>query len=88
MRTLMKSLLALREQAVPYLTPVVTQLIERLKLAVKSPSKPVYNHYIFESLSVAISIVCKVTPAAVAAFEDLLFPVFQEVLTQDVQGKT
>ncbi|KAK2727938.1 exportin-2-like [Artemia franciscana] len=84
-RTLSKSLLALREQAVPYLTPVVTQLIERLKLAVKSPSKPVYNHYIFESLSVAISIVCKVTPAAVDAFEDLLFPVFQEVLTQDVQ---
>lgn len=32
-------------------------------------------------------IICKSNPAAVDSFEDALFPIFQEILQQEVQGE-
>lgn len=32
-------------------------------------------------------IVCKTNPVAVNSFEEALFPIFQLILSQDVQGK-
>lgn len=60
---------------------VVTQ-----KSAFQNPSKPHFNHYLFESLCLSIRITCKANPAAVGSFEDALFPVFTEILQNDVQG--
>lgn len=53
----------------------------------QNPSKPHFNHYLFETLCVAIKITCRVNPEAVATFEQGLFPPFQDILQQDVQGK-
>lgn len=52
----------------------------------QNPSKPDFNHYLFETLSISIKIVCKSNISAVSHFEDALFPVFQEILQRDVQG--
>ena len=60
------------------------KLTEILTMVSKNPSKPHFNHYLFETLSLAIKIVCKAEPAAVNSFEEALFPVFQGILQQDV----
>jgi len=62
--------------------PVLTQ---KLQVAAKNPTKPHFNHYLFEALSLSIRIVCTSQPTAVGNFETVLFPIFQEILTQDVQ---
>jgi len=52
----------------------------------QNPSKPHFNHYLFEALCVAIRITCKDNKEAVTSFEGGLFAPFQEILQQDVQG--
>lgn len=54
--------------------------------SVQNPSKPNFNHFLFESICIVISTTCKMNPAAVSGFEDGLFPPFQAILQQDVQG--
>lgn len=53
----------------------------------QNPSKPHFNHYLFESLCLSIRITCKANPATVGSFEEALFPVFTEILQNDVQGE-
>lgn len=53
----------------------------------QNPSKPHFNHYMFESICLSIRITCKANPEAVGSFEEALFLVFTEILQNDVQGK-
>ena len=53
----------------------------------QNPSKPHFNHYMFEAICLSIRITCKSNPAAVVNFEEALFLVFTEILQNDVQGK-
>lgn len=85
MKCVMRSFNTLKTAVMPYLAELLPNLTQKLALAAKNPTKPHYNHYLFESLSISIRIVCKEQPAAVANFEEALFPVFQEILVQDVQ---
>jgi len=85
MKCIMRSFSTLQSSVIPYLSTLLTALTQKLQQAAKNPTKPHYNHYLFESLSLSIRIVCKEQPAAVANFEAVLFPVFQEILQQDVQ---
>ena len=52
----------------------------------QNPSKPHFNHYLFEALCLSIRITCKASPSTVNSFEEALFPVFTEILQNDVQG--
>lgn len=52
----------------------------------QNPSKPHFNHYLFETFSLAIRIVCRNNKNAVLSFEEALFPVFENILQQDIQG--
>ena len=85
MKCVMRSFSTLQESVIPFLAQLLPELTEKLKQAAKNPSKPHYNHYLFESLSLSIRIVCKSQPEAVGNFESVLFPVFQDILQQDVQ---
>ena len=85
MKAVMRSFSALQEAVVPYLAQLLPPLTSKLTQAAKNPTRPHYNHYLFESLSLSIRIVCKTNPAAVANFEQVLFPVFEEILKTDVQ---
>lgn len=53
----------------------------------QNPSKPHFNHYMFESICLSIRITCKANPEAVGSFEEALFLVFTEILQNDVQGE-
>jgi exportin-2 (importin alpha re-exporter) len=64
--------------------PFVQVLLEKVKqLVIKvssNPTNPQFNHYLFEIIACLISNICPSTPAAVSAFEQSLFPVFEQML--------
>ena len=69
MKAVMRSFSALQEAVVPYLAHLLPPLTTKLTQAAKNPTRPHYNHYLFESLSLSIRIVCKSNQAAVQSFE-------------------
>ncbi|TWW62129.1 Exportin-2 [Takifugu flavidus] len=85
MKAIMRSFSLLQDSIVPYIPTLIGQLTHKLLLVSKNPSKPHFNHYLFESLCLSIRITCKANPATVGSFEDALFPVFTEILQNDVQ---
>ncbi|KAK2193331.1 hypothetical protein NP493_15g03058 [Ridgeia piscesae] len=85
MKAIMRSFSLLQTAIIPYISVLVTKLTQKLVAVSKNPSKPHFNHYLFESICVAIRITCLTSPQAVSSFEEGLFPPFQDVLQQDVQ---
>ncbi|KAL0811832.1 hypothetical protein ABMA28_009260 [Loxostege sticticalis] len=85
MKAILRTLSCLQDAALPYLGEALPKLAHMLSVVAKNPSKPHFNHYLFETLSLAVSLVTKSNPNAISAFEDALFPIFQEILQNDVQ---
>lgn len=85
MKCIMRSCSCLQEAAIPHLATLLPRLTEIVQTAAKNPSKPHFNHFMFETLALSIRIVCQVNPAQVSTFESTLFPIFQHILQQDVQ---
>jgi exportin-2 (importin alpha re-exporter) len=85
MKAIMRSFSTLQERVIPYLQTTLPKLTQKLQAVAKNPSKPHFNHYLFETISLAIKIVCKNEASAVTSFEEILFPIFQGILQQDVQ---
>jgi exportin-2 (importin alpha re-exporter) len=84
MKTIMRTLSCLQESVVPLMPVMLPKLLEILVAVAKNPSKPFFNHYMFESLCLCIRIMCRVSPESVSQFEAFLFPVFQNILAGDV----
>uniref|UniRef100_A0A669D6U9 Exportin-2 n=1 Tax=Oreochromis niloticus TaxID=8128 RepID=A0A669D6U9_ORENI len=85
MKAIMRSFSLLQESIVPYIPTLIGQLTHKLLQVSKNPSKPHFNHYLFESLCLSVRITCKANPTTVSSFEEALFPVFTEILQNDVQ---
>jgi len=85
MKAVMRSFSILQEAIIPFVGTLVTKITEKIIAVSKNPSKPHFNHYLFESICVAIRITCKADASAVSSFEAGLFPPFQEILQLDVQ---
>ncbi|KAF2896616.1 hypothetical protein ILUMI_09559 [Ignelater luminosus] len=85
MKAIMRSFSTLQERILPYLSVLLPKLTEKLQFVAKNPSKPHFNHFLFETFSLSIRIVCRSNPSAVRSFEDILFPIFQGILQQDIQ---
>ncbi|XP_050045911.2 exportin-2 [Dermacentor andersoni] len=85
MKAVMRTFSLLQESVLPYLSQLLPMLTAKLVQASKNPSKPHFNHFLFETLSLSIRIACGKDPLAVTGFESSLFPVFQDILQQDVQ---
>ena len=83
-RLLMRVCMVLGEQVVPYLDAIIHKLIGLLTAISKNPSKPHFNHYLFETFGVLIRSTCAVQPQLIEKFESSLFPVFNYVLEQDI----
>ena len=84
MKAIMRSFGILQEVVVPFLADLLPKLTEKLAIVSRNPSRPNFNHYLFEIFALSIKIVCKTNPVAVASFEEALFPIFQGILQQDV----
>ncbi|XP_058804999.1 exportin-2 [Phymastichus coffea] len=85
MRAIMNCFVVLRGAIVPFLAELLPKLTQKIAVVARNPSRPNFNHYLFETLSISIKIVCKSNPAAIASFEQALFPTFQGILVQDIQ---
>uniref|UniRef100_A0A3Q0SLW7 Exportin-2 n=1 Tax=Amphilophus citrinellus TaxID=61819 RepID=A0A3Q0SLW7_AMPCI len=85
MKAIMRSFSLLQDSIVPYIPTLIGQLTHKLLQVSKNPSKPHFNHYLFESLCLSVRITCKANPTTVSSFEEALFPVFTEILQNDVQ---
>ncbi|XP_031553352.1 exportin-2-like [Actinia tenebrosa] len=84
MKAIMRTLSLLQETILPFLDPVLLKISEKLVLVAKNPSKPHFNHYLFESICCMVRTTCASNPQLVAKFELALFPIFQEILSNDV----
>ncbi|XP_049879838.1 exportin-2 [Pectinophora gossypiella] len=85
MKAILRTLACLQEAGLSFLGEALPKLAQMLAVVAKNPCKPHFNHYLFETLSLAVSLVTKSNPNAITAFEDALFPIFQEILQNDVQ---
>ncbi|RXG60395.1 hypothetical protein Avbf_15066 [Armadillidium vulgare] len=65
---------------------LVPQLVIKLQAVAKNPEKPHYVHFLFESLSIVIKVVCQSFQSAVGEFDRNLFPIFQEILQNEVDS--
>ncbi|ORZ34475.1 Cse1-domain-containing protein [Catenaria anguillulae PL171] len=70
---------------------VMTVVMHGLNLAVTNPANPKFHHNAFECISMLVRQVCSggprtpANPAAVSQFESFLLPVFQPLITNDVE---
>lgn len=85
MKALMRTLWLLQGEVVCHVGIIISNLKEKLLAVSKNPSKPNFNHYLFECICIMITITCKQRPEAVSSFEEVLLPPFQTILNQDVQ---
>ncbi|KAH9496808.1 Exportin-2 [Bulinus truncatus] len=85
MKAIMRTMSLLQDQIIPMIPELLMGFKAKLLLVSKNPSKPHFNHYLFECLCVAIRSSCKKHPEAVTLFEESLFQPFTEILQQDVQ---
>lgn len=85
MKAVMRTMSLLQQNVLPMVPQLLQGLTQKLLVVSKNPSKPHFNHYLFECLCVAIRAACKQNPASVGTFEEALFTPFTEILQQDVQ---
>lgn len=83
---IMRVLSTLQDKIIVFMADALPKLTEKLHQVAKNPSKPLFNHYLFETFSICIRYVCQKDPSATASFENILFPIFQGILQQDIQG--
>ncbi|KFM61402.1 Exportin-2, partial [Stegodyphus mimosarum] len=86
MKAIMRTFSVLQEAVVPFLGDLLPKLTLKLSQVSKNPSKPHFNHYLFETFSLSVRIVCRNDKSAVLKFEEALFPIFENILQQDIQG--
>lgn len=68
----------------PYAPTCIEELKAHLSRVCENPTNPSFNHYMFEAIAALVRSLCATSPAAVDAFEAMLFPPFQYVLQKDV----
>jgi len=83
-KCLMRVSLVLQELLEPYLDEMLAKLAALLTAISKNPSKPNFNHYLFETFGVMIRAVCLKNKQNIQKFEAHLFPIFNYVLEQDI----
>lgn len=61
-------------------------LVPILARIAANPTNPLFNHYVFESIGGLIKNTVSANASAVTSFEQVLFPVFQTILQNDIVG--
>ncbi|XP_003386477.1 PREDICTED: exportin-2-like [Amphimedon queenslandica] len=84
MKAIMRSFSTMKESIVPYGETLLKELVAKLALVCQNPSKPHFNHYLFESICCIIRYSCKVNQQSASKFEEALFPIIESILVQDV----
>jgi len=80
MKAVMRSCALMKEGVIPLVPIIITKLAEKLTEVAKNPSKPQFNHYLFESICTLIRTVGLIDKAAISKIEETIFPVIQVIL--------
>lgn len=83
-KALLRLFSLLRERVLPFFNDLLPKIVEKLTEVAKNPTKPNFNHYLFEIVSLSIKIACTNNASAVSNFEPLFFPIFTNILVQEV----
>ncbi|CAF0704688.1 unnamed protein product [Brachionus calyciflorus] len=83
-KSFMRVCIILQETIEPYLDNLIVKLTGLLNAISKNPSKPNFNHYLFESFGILIRNACQKNKTLIEKFETNLFPIFNYVLEQDI----
>ncbi|KAK9371349.1 Cse1-domain-containing protein [Lipomyces kononenkoae] len=81
MKCVMRVLMTTKDSIVPYSDFLIQHLAGIVTETSKNPSNPKFSHYTFESVAIVIRFV---SPAKPGTFDSTLFPVFLNILGQDV----
>lgn len=88
MKCVLRTLSTLHQHVLPYTESVLVELSNKLLLVAKNPSRPHFNHYLFECYCILVRQVHAHAQAqaeqVVQQFEAALFPPFQHILQMDV----
>ncbi|CAF0901978.1 unnamed protein product [Adineta ricciae] len=84
MRAVMRLSSSLHECVLPYLNGLMDKLVLILRRSSRNPNKPNFNHYLFETITVLIRTSVFQNPDVLSQFEQVLFPVFTPIFTDDV----
>lgn len=84
MKAFMRVLSTLQDKVSPFADALLKELAKKLALVSRNPSKPHFNHYLFESISCIVRYSCKTTPTATPQYEEIFFPLIEDILLRDV----
>ncbi len=84
MRAVMRLSSSLYEGILPYLNQLMDKLVMILQRSSKNPNKPNFNHYLFETITVLIRTSIAQNSGVLEQFEQILFPVFTPIFTDDI----
>ncbi|CAF0997607.1 unnamed protein product [Adineta ricciae] len=84
MRAVMRLSSALQDGILPYLNILIEKLVMILRRSSKNPNKPNFNHYLFETITVLIRTSVSQNVTVLDQFEQILFPVFTPIFTDDI----
>lgn len=85
MKAIMRTVSLLQADVLPFLKVILDSLTAKLNEVAKNPSKPNFNHYLFETITISIRIACDKDRTSLPAFENLLFPIVEHILVTYVQ---
>lgn len=84
MKALLRVISFYGEQVIAYQESLLKELAKKLQVVSGNPSKPQFNHYLFECISCLVNLLCQHHPEAVAKVEQNLFPIIEAILVKDV----
>ena len=85
MKAIMRTISVSRNSIQPYLNAILSQLNTKLAEVCKNPSKPYFNHYLFESIAVSLQVALSLDPTSATIVENTIFQISDGIFTQDVQ---
>ncbi len=84
MKAILRAMSIMQDKVVPYSDTLLKELSKKLSEVSQNPSKPHFNHYLFESICCIIRHSCHVNASLVDQFESALFPLIENILVRDV----
>ncbi|KAF7309671.1 Importin N-terminal domain-containing protein [Mycena indigotica] len=85
MRCAMRVIITSRQTLAPIHEEVLNRLVTILGVISKNPSNPLFDQYIFESISGLMRFVVEASPTTLPNFEKHLFGPFTYILQQDIE---
>ncbi|OBZ72875.1 Importin-alpha re-exporter [Grifola frondosa] len=87
MKCTMRVIITARSALAPAFQQILQRLVGILGVISKNPSNPIFDQYIFESISALMRFAVAANPSSLATFESALFGPFTIILQQDIDRK-